>query len=139
MKRLAATLALSTASLGVGAQVASADEPTIVEFEEVFPDVNSCTQTLDVFHIHNVARDHVGHDNVFVSAVQRTGYTDSGFEMVAGQASFVQNGNGLKLSISDQWIQPETGLRLHATYILKLDSNFNAVVDNFSSRCLGAG
>jgi hypothetical protein len=125
--------------LGVGAQAASADAPTVVEFDEVFPDLNSCTESLDVFHIHNVSRDHDTHANVFVGIVEREGYTASGFEIVNGRAAFVDNNNGIKLSISDQWIQPETGQRLHATYILKLDSDFNVVVENFSSRCLGAG
>ncbi len=139
MRRLATAFALSTALLGVGAPTASADAPTVVEFDEHFPDVNSCTGSLDMFHIHNVGHDHGGHPNGFVSVVQRTGYTASGFEVVNGRAAFVVNDNGLKLSISDQWIQPETGQRLHATYILKLDSDFNVVVENFSSRCLGAG
>ena len=139
MKRLATALALTTALLGVGTQAASADAPTVVEFDEDFPDVNSCTGALDMFHIHNVSRDHTGHANVFVGIAERTGHTASGFEIVNGRATFVDNNNGIKLSISDQWIRPETGQRLHATYILKLDSDFNVVVENFSSRCLGGG
>jgi len=138
MKRLATALALSTALLGVGAQEASADEPTAVEFDEEFADLNPCTGSLDTFHILNQSRDHIGHANAFVGIVERTGYTASGFEIVNGRATFVDNNNGIKLSISDQWIQPDTGQRLHVTYILKLDADFNTVVDHFSSRCLWA-
>ena len=130
----AAVAALSPPSM------AHADQPTELVQSYDFVDVNACTSEPDVFHVDVDVRVHDGHAaNIVVIGDRQTGWTDSGFELVQGRSSFVQNHAIERVALLDVWEHPDTGDRLVARFVVVVDLSAGEVrVDSFVTvRCLG--
>ena len=128
---LAVTLAASTPS--------SADAPTVVE---VFPgDIvfsDPCTGDLDVAHFAAIQFVHDGHNNNFLFHAQRTGFTDNGYEMFAGNVTFQQNRNVITAHLNDLWRREADGSMFHTFQLLNVDLRNGVVRHNrFRLQCIG--
>ena len=111
MKALFALLAVTSAAL-LGAVTASADPPTVVQFQETFVDVNPCTGLP-----HTVTIDVTLY---FVSPVLNRGTheitTSSGF---VGRGVETEVGpNDEMFLLNDTLVNAETGQRAHAQFIV---------------------
>lgn len=138
-RALVATMAAAM-FLTVLAGPALADKPVTFTGSVTFPDDNPCTPVFDPFE-HVVTIDFVTtvheHENNIVGYSERSGTTDSGFTMINGRDSFVDNGNVLHVSLMDQWRHPD-GSKFLARFTLLLDLDTGEVqVEKGELRCLG--
>lgn len=128
---LAVSLAATTPS--------SADAPTVVE---VFPEdivfFDPCTGDLDVAHFSAVQFVHAGHSNNFLFHAQRTGFTDNGYDMFAGNVTLQQNRNVITAHLNDLWRREADGSTFHTLQIVNVDLR-NGVIrhSNFRLQCIG--
>lgn len=99
----------ATMFLTVLAGPALAEKPITFTGSVTFPDDNPCTPEFDpdehLVTINFVTTVHE-HENNIVAYSERSGTTDSGFTMINGRDSFVDNGNVLHVSLMDQWRHP---------------------------------
>ncbi len=116
---------------------ASADEPTEIALPpEVFVDVDPCTGDdhlvtifLDLF-LHE-------HNNNVVAHLIRSGFTDSGYDMFAGNEHFVGNGHVIIDGFKDLW-RNDDGRMFEAAGRFVLNLNQGEVkVDDLALRCIG--
>lgn len=138
-KLLVATVAAAM-SVILLAGPALADKPLTFTASDTFPDDNPCTPVFDPFE-HLVTIDLVitvhEHENNIVAYSERSGTTSSGFTMINGRDSFVDNGNVLHFNLMDQW-QHADGSKFLARFTLLIDLDTDEVqVAKGELRCLG--
>lgn len=119
---------------------ALAAKPVTITDSITFPDDNPCTEVFDPFE-HLVTIDLVisvhEHENSVVAYAERSGTTSSGFTMINGRDSFVDNGNVVHFDLMDQWRHPD-GSKFQARFTLLIDLNTGeAHVEKGALRCLG--
>ena len=132
MKRLVVGLLTLTAL--AFAVPAAADPPTVVQFEDVFPDVNPCTDEPMMVTIKTTAFIHE-HDAGEVVHAKRTITTSDGF-VGRGTESFVDNGQIVRFRFSDMMANA-SGDRFRARGGFVYDISTDTVrVDRFQLTCL---
>jgi hypothetical protein len=117
---------------------ASADEPIVITPPpNVFVGVDPCTGDLHGVSIYFTVFVHTDHNNNIVIHLDRTGFTDSGYEMFAGQGHQVVNTGVLTFSLTDMWIN-EDGRMFQATERVLVNFEKGEVIyDEFRARCIG--
>ncbi len=137
MRRSFLLLVLNALLLTMGAP-AMADRPTEISFgPDVFIDVDPCTGDSMEFAIFFDTFVHLGHPNNFVDRAIRTGFTDGGFELFAGNDMILENKNVFRAKFKDMW-RHDDGRMFMARGVFVLNFNTGEVqVDNFALECVG--
>ena len=137
MRRSFLLLVLNALLLTMGA-AAMADRPTEISFgPDVFNDVDPCTGDLMELAIFFDTFVHLGHPNNFVDRGIRTGFTDSGYELFAGNDMILQNKNVFRIKFKDMW-RHDDGRMFRANGVFVFNFNTGEVqVDNFALECVG--
>lgn len=131
-------LAVAVLAIFTSVSPASADAPIIVESSATFEDVNPCTGELHEITLSFVDRIHE-HDGNFLYTSDRSGTTDTGFSIVNGTESFVDNGRVIRGTFVDNWANPETDERFQARGAFVFNVNrLSLKVDRFTLRCVAA-
>ena len=130
-------LVLNALLLTMGA-AAMADRPTEIPFgPDVFIDVDPCTGDLHEVTIFFDTFVHLGHPNNHVDRAIRTGFTDSGYELFAGNDMFLQNNNVFRFKFKDMW-RHDDGRMFRAGGVFVLNFNTGEVhVEKFAVKCVG--
>jgi hypothetical protein len=115
----------------------SADQPTVITVNVApFTDVNPCTGLLHTVNISLTIFLHDGHNNNVVQHVDRSGFTDSGYEMFSGQSQSVNNGHVITAHFRDLWRNDE-GSIFEAAGRLKVNLNQGVVqINEAGLRCI---
>lgn len=114
----------------------SAERPFTFSDSVTFTDVNPC-DGLDMEVTINFVVSIHEHPNNFVVVVDRSGTIDSGFTMIAGAESFVENRNVVRGAFVDQWRHPDgSKFRVRGNFIFNVNQ-LELLVDNFSLLCIG--
>lgn len=114
---------------------AAADPPTVITFEDVFPDVNPCTGNIMTVTIASTVFVHF-HDSRVVAHAERTITTSDGF-VGHGTDSFVDNGQVVMFRQTDIMTNA-SGDRFRADGVFVLDLSTETVrIDSFELTCLG--
>lgn len=115
---------------------AIADPPTEGSFQAVFDDVDPCTGDLHEvtifidFFLHE-------HPNNFVANEIRTGFTDSGYEMFAGDGNVTITTNIFKQAFKDMWRHDDGRMFLaRGVFVLNFDTG-EVQADNVALECIG--
>jgi hypothetical protein len=125
---------LSVVALAFAAP-AAADPPTLIEFVDVFPDVNPCTGDPMTVTIATTAFEH-SHDSRFVFHSERTITTSDGF-VGTGRETFVENDQIATYRFTDIMTNA-SGDRFRARGVFVFDISTETVrVDRFELTCLG--
>ena len=96
-------LVLNALLLTMGAP-AMADRPTEIPFgPDVFFDVDPCTGEEHEITIFFDTFVHLGHPNNSVDRAIRTGFTDSDYELFAGNDMILENNNVFRIKFKDMW------------------------------------
>ncbi len=131
-------LAVAFTALLIGAMgPAIADKPTKFTFPpNVFDDVDPCTGETHEVSVFVDVFFHSGHKGIIGRAVI-TGYTDSGYELFAGNEIRLDSGNVIVLRGKDMW-RADDGRMFEATRRFTLNQNQGEVkVQEWSLRCIG--
>jgi hypothetical protein len=117
---------------------AMADKPAEIPFgPDVFLDVDPCTGVEHEITIFFDTFVHLGHPNNSVDRAIRTGWTDSGYELFAGNDIILENNNVFMSKFKDMW-RHDDGRMFRARGVFVLNFNTGEVqVDNFSLTCVG--
>ena len=139
-RRVLVAIVLALVSLALFAGSALADKPFTFTGSVTFPDDNPCTPVFDPLE-HLVTIDFVvtvhEHENNIVAFAERSGTTSSGFTMINGRDSFVDNGNVLRGNLMDQWQHPDgSKLQARGTFLVNLNTA-EVQVEKGALRCLG--
>jgi hypothetical protein len=129
-------LVLLTMAVLALAPPAAADPPTEGSFEETFEDVNPCTGLIHEVTITGTFFEH-SHDGRIVVHAKRTITTDPTGFVGHGTDSFVDNGQVVRVSLTDILTNP-AGDRIRARFVFVLDLSTDTVrVEKGEVTCLG--
>jgi len=117
---------------------AMADEPAEIPFDPiVFDDVDPCTGDLMEVTIFFDIFEHLGHRNNIVGRAVRTGFTNIGHELFAGNDVLLENNNVVMFRFKDMW-RHDDGRMFQARGVFVLNFNTGEFhVDNFALGCVG--
>ena len=134
----AVALALSLSTL---TESTLADEPTvIVNPPVVFTDIDPCTGLEHELTINETYYVHFGHRNNYVERQERSGFTDSGYTMFAGQANLVVNRQMLKLTSKDLWMHEDGRMfEVHPKWLVNLNTGETIIPFSVNPRCISVG
>jgi hypothetical protein len=118
---------LFAAVLSGAPQLAAADEPIVIDPPPiVFVDADPCNGGTHTLTIDVVFTIHINHMNNRVQSSVRTGTTDSGYEIIRGQAHTVFMVDGISSWLRDVW-QNDDGQMFEATSSLFINPVTGAV------------
>lgn len=134
--RRATRALIAIALFVVMAAPAAADAPILLSESFTFVDENPCTGEDHQVTIDVETSVHL-HDDRVVIYESRSGTTDSGYTMIAGTLSFVDNGNVVRGAFVDQWRNDDgSKFRARGNFLINLNTE-ELLVDNFSLTCIG--
>jgi hypothetical protein len=129
-------LVLLTMAVLALAPPAAADPPTEGSFEDTFEDVNPCTGLIHEVTITGTFFEH-SHDGRIVVITERSITTDPTGFVGHGTDSFVDNGQVVRVSLTDILTNP-AGDRIRARFVFVLDLSTDTVrVEKGEVTCLG--
>ena len=115
-----------------------ADKPTELSFPPaVFVDFDPCTGEFHEITIFFDVFLHEGHKNNFVGRAVRTGFTDSGYELFAGNEIQVDNGNVFISKFKDMWRNDDGRMFVASGRFIFNINQEEVKVDSFVFRCIG--
>ena len=138
MRRLTLVAVIGMMFATVLAVPALADAPFTFSDSSTFEDVNPCSGEVDEITINFEVSIHE-HRNNFVVTVGRSGSTDSGYTMIGGTETYVENRGGVHDAFVDQWRHPD-GSKFMVHGIIGYNANQDEVkVEKFGLTCIGNG
>ena len=137
MRRSFLILVLNALLLTMGAPAMAAPPTEIPLGPNVISAVDPCTGDAHEVTIFFDTFVHFGHPNNFVDRAIRTGFTDSGYELFAGNDMFLENNNVFRFKFKDMW-RNDDGRMFRARGVVVINFNTGEVqVEKFAVECVG--